>query len=283
MPLLSRRALRLCATSAILLFAALAAGCAPPVGYPALEQADAAVERARRSPRVRALAAAELDRAEVALQDARAAARAGASPDRVDHLVYVVNQRAALAEARAAQRVARSEIAMLEGTLDHTLAQGRVQSGRQRRASFPARDRQPRAPLRDAPTPWAEDQQAPSRLPVSRQIEAPLREIQQAQPPPQAHAPLQEFATGAGAASGASAVCGAPAEASADAVASAGADAIAGVLIRTRRVGRMGRHCSNPSRRSLNRTSRRPRRRRSLGHHCRSFNRRSRPGRLTRY
>jgi Domain of unknown function (DUF4398) len=193
MPVLSRRALRLCATSVILLLAALAAGCTAPAGHPALEQADTAVERARRSPRVRALAAAELDRAEVALQDARAAARAGASPDRVEHLVYVVNQRAALAEARAAQRVARSEIAMLEGTLDHTLAQGRVQPSRHRQASFPAGDRQPRAPLQDdARTPWAEDQQAPSRLPVSRQDEAPLRELQQAQSPPQAHTPLQE-------------------------------------------------------------------------------------------
>ena len=126
MRVLHRRALRLRATLALLLVAALAAGCTAPAGHPALEQADAAVERARRSPRVRALAAAELDHAEVALQEARDAARAGASPDQVEHLVYIVNQRAALAEARAAQQVARSEIQMLEGALDQVLVQRRV-------------------------------------------------------------------------------------------------------------------------------------------------------------
>ena len=46
MRVLIRRALRLCATPALLLVAALAAGCATPAGHPALEQADAAVERA---------------------------------------------------------------------------------------------------------------------------------------------------------------------------------------------------------------------------------------------
>jgi hypothetical protein len=160
---------------------ALVTGCATPPGYPELEQADATVERARRSPRVRALAAAELDRAEVALQDAREAARAGAPPDRVEHLVYIVNQHAALAEARAAQQVARSEIEML----DRALVQGRSERGRQRRASYPAREQQPRAPLQlQARAPLAEDRQAqmPLRAPLreARQAEAPLQEPQQA-------------------------------------------------------------------------------------------------------
>jgi hypothetical protein len=167
MPILSRRAPRRRAISAALLLA-LAAGCATPPGHPALEQADAAVERARRSPRVRALAPAELDRAEVALQDARAAARTGASPDRVEHLVYLVNQRAALAEARAAQQVARSEIEVL----DRVLVQGRPEQSPQRRASFPARDQQPRAT-------------------VHLQAHAPLAENRQAEMPPQAPQPIQ--------------------------------------------------------------------------------------------
>jgi hypothetical protein len=116
------------ATTSVLL-AALIAGCAAPSEDPALEQADAAVERARGEPRVRALAAAELDRAEVALEHARASARAGAPPDQVEHLAYVVSQRAALAEARAAERIARSEIGKLQHALGHVLADGRLARG----------------------------------------------------------------------------------------------------------------------------------------------------------
>jgi hypothetical protein len=193
MRLLNRRALRLRATAALCLVAALAAGCTAPAGHPALEQADAAVERARRSPRVRALAAAELDRAEAALQEARDAARAGVSPEQVGHLVYIVNQRAALAEARAAQQVARSEIQMLEGALDQVLVPGRLGPSRQRQASFPARDRQPRAPGPvHARGPSADDQPAHSQLQPPRQAGAPLHEVRQAQSPGQAEVLLQE-------------------------------------------------------------------------------------------
>jgi hypothetical protein len=193
MRVLNRRALRLRVTSALLLATALAAGCTTPAGHPALEQADAAVERARRSPRVRALAPAELDRAEVALQEARDAARAGASPDQVGHLVYIVSQRASLAEARAAQQVARSEIQMLEGALDQVFVRGRLGPGRQRQASFPARDRQPRAPVQVHPRgPLADDQPAHSQLQPPRQAGAPLHEVRQAQSPGQAEALLQE-------------------------------------------------------------------------------------------
>ena len=162
------------------------------------------MERARRSPRVRALAAAELDRAEVALQEARDAARAGASPDQVEHLMYIVNQRAVLAEARAAQQVARSEIQMLEGALDQVLAQRRLGQGRQRQASFPARDRQPRAPLQvPARAPVAEDPQpqmplqAAASLQEPQQAQLPLPSPQQAQAMPQEPQPDQAPPLGA--------------------------------------------------------------------------------------
>jgi hypothetical protein len=179
MPVLSMGAPRLRAISVALLLA-LAAGCATPPGHPALEQADAAVERARRSPRVRALAAAELDRAEVALQDARSAARAGASPDRVEHLLYIVTQRAALAEARAAQQVARSEIEML----DRALVQVRPEQSRQRRASFPARDQQPRATVQlQARAPLAENRLAQTPPQAPQQMRAPLQQFRQAAAP----------------------------------------------------------------------------------------------------
>ena len=124
MPVLSKRALAAPAISIIFLTAALIVGCAAPAEHPALDRAGAAVERARSAPRVRALAAAELDRAEVALEYARTAARAGAPPDQVEHLAYVVSQRAALAQARAAERVARSELDKLQRALDQGVAEG---------------------------------------------------------------------------------------------------------------------------------------------------------------
>jgi Domain of unknown function (DUF4398) len=136
MRLLSKGLLLVRATTASVVLAALVAGCAAPAEHPALDQAVAAVERARGAPRVRALAAAELDRAEVALEQAGAAARAGASPDQVAHLAYVVSQRAALAEARAAERVARSEVGKLQRAFGQAVAHSRLEQDGFRRASL---------------------------------------------------------------------------------------------------------------------------------------------------
>src|ERR671918_619893 len=125
--------------------------------------------------RVRALAAAELDRAEGALEHARAAARAGAPPDQVEHLAYVVSQRAALADARAAERVARSEIGKLQRALGQALAHGRLQ-----------RDRQARAPLERAQrerAPVQEDQRTRAPLEADRREHASVQEDQQARAP----------------------------------------------------------------------------------------------------
>jgi outer membrane protein OmpA-like peptidoglycan-associated protein len=106
-----------------LLAVACVAGCVlPPVEHAALDQARAAVERARSAPRVRGLAAAELDRAEVTLQRANAAAEAGAPASHVEHLAYVASRQAALAEAQAADRVAQAEIEVLERALDQLVA-----------------------------------------------------------------------------------------------------------------------------------------------------------------
>jgi outer membrane protein OmpA-like peptidoglycan-associated protein len=164
------------------LLAALTFGCAAPAEHPSLAQADATLEQARRAPRVRALAAAELDRAEVALEEARAAARAGASRDQVEHLAYIVSQRAALAEARAAERVARSEIETLESARDQTLAHGRPEPGRrggaspspphqQRRATAPY---EARAPLEGVP----------SAKVAARPAQQPAPALPEAQDPP---------------------------------------------------------------------------------------------------
>jgi Domain of unknown function (DUF4398) len=145
MRLLSKWMLAMRATTTSLLLGALIVGCAAPAEQQALDQAGAAVERARGVPRVRALAAAELDRAEVALEHARAAARAGAPPDQVEHLAYVVSQRAALAEARAAERMAQAEIGKLQRALGQVLAHGRLEQDGFKRA--PSRNHQQRRRL----------------------------------------------------------------------------------------------------------------------------------------
>jgi hypothetical protein len=156
------------ATPMILLLAGLVAGCAAPAEPPALQQADAVLERARSAPRVRALAAAELDRAEVALEQARAAARAGAPPDQVEHLAYVVRQRTALAEARATERVARSEVDVLQRALDQVVADQRSEQAGHGRAAFAQRERQRRARQEQARATLAQGEQQvqPKRLPI---------------------------------------------------------------------------------------------------------------------
>jgi Domain of unknown function (DUF4398) len=194
MRLLSKRLLLVRATTASVVLAALVAGCAAPAEHPALGQAVAAVERARGAPRVRALAAAELDRAEVALEQAGAAARAGASPDQVAHLAYVVSQRAALAEARAAERVARSEIGKLQRALGQVLAHGRLEQEGQARGQ-PRREVQRERAL--AQIGLEQDRQAwASSAQLDQQANAPLEEDQyergSVQQDPQTRAPPEE-------------------------------------------------------------------------------------------
>jgi hypothetical protein len=173
MYLLSKRMLAFRVTTTSALLAALVVGCAAPSEHPALEEADAAVERARGEPRVRALAAAELDRAEVALEQARASARAGAPADQVEHLAYVVSQRAALAEARAAERIARSEIGELQRALGQVLADGRLEQGRFTRTplrTHPQRRGLGQARLEQDRLAWASPAQR------DQQVEVPLEE-----------------------------------------------------------------------------------------------------------
>jgi outer membrane protein OmpA-like peptidoglycan-associated protein len=108
------------------------AGCAGWAPHPALDDAHAAVERARSVPRVRALAQAELDLAEIALEQAESAARAGASSAEVEHLAYVASQRAAFAEARAAAQVARSETLLLRRAMGQAAVETRLQGQKTR-------------------------------------------------------------------------------------------------------------------------------------------------------
>jgi hypothetical protein len=200
MRVVSKRALALRVTAWLVFCAALVGGCAAPAVHPALDQAGAAVERARSAPRVRALAAAELDLAETALENARAAAGAGAPPDQVEHLAYIVIQRAALAEARAAERVARAELGKLQRALGQALAHGPRQRN-QRISASREQHQQIRAPLKedqqtdasvqeDRPAPpllegasVQEDRPAPPLLEQDQRERASVQEYRQARAP----------------------------------------------------------------------------------------------------
>jgi OmpA-OmpF porin, OOP family len=117
----------LCSVLLACLLTVAVAGCAGSAAHPALDDAHAAVERARSVPRVRALAPAELDLAEIALEQAGFAARAGAPPAEVEHLAYIANQRAAFAEARAAAEVARSETRLLRRAMGQAAVETRLE------------------------------------------------------------------------------------------------------------------------------------------------------------
>lgn len=102
--------------------AALLVSCATPADDRALHGAEVAVERARSAPRVRALAPRELDDAEVALALAGDMLETGAGGEWVDHFAYLAARRAALAEARATERIARARVAALDRELDRAWA-----------------------------------------------------------------------------------------------------------------------------------------------------------------
>lgn len=168
-----------CSAPVALLVAVLAAGCTMPAAHPALDQAHEAVERARSAPRVRALAPAELDLAEIALEQAGDAARVGAPRGQVEHLAYVASQRAALAEARAAAQVARSETKLLRRTLDHAALEASSSDRPKRR--LPQQARPARGPLEQhqqqgAP---AKDQAVRAAEPdsLARDLEATPRQV----------------------------------------------------------------------------------------------------------
>jgi OmpA-OmpF porin, OOP family len=109
------------------------------------------------------------------LERARAASRAGASAEQVDHLAYVASQRAAYAEARAGAEVARSEIAVLQRALGHVIAVPRAASA-------------PREPPVDAP--------AANATSLAQELTLPLAELpfEGAEPSSQALEELEALA-----------------------------------------------------------------------------------------
>ena len=95
----------------------LVAACAGRSGE-SLEEARRAVDAARSDQDVLAHAPEQLQESEQALDRSDSAFRSGADQDQIDHLAYVAEQRAAVAEAVADERVALAEIEEFGGERD---------------------------------------------------------------------------------------------------------------------------------------------------------------------
>ena len=90
-----------------------------------LEEARSAVAAARTDAQVVAQASDQLNEAEQALDRAESAFRGGADQDEIDHLAYLAEQRAGIAQALADERVALAEIEELGGQREELLLEAR--------------------------------------------------------------------------------------------------------------------------------------------------------------
>lgn len=78
-----------------------------------LKNAEVAVEQAQSIPEINQYAPVKRDEAKEALQRAQVAWKKGESEEEVEHLAYLAQQRAAIAEATAAQKGAQAQIKTL--------------------------------------------------------------------------------------------------------------------------------------------------------------------------
>jgi len=115
-----RRAARVAVIAAV----ALVAACAGRSSE-SLEEARRAVDAARSDQEVLARAPEQLQESERALDRAESALRGGADQDQIDHLAYLAQQRAAVAEAVADEQVALAEIEELSGERDAVVLDAR--------------------------------------------------------------------------------------------------------------------------------------------------------------
>jgi len=115
---------RCAARVAIIGTVALVAACAGRSSE-SLEEARRAVDAARSDQEVLARAPEQLQESERALDRAESALRGGADQDQIDHLAYLAQQRAAVAEAVADEQVALAEIEELSGERDAVVLDAR--------------------------------------------------------------------------------------------------------------------------------------------------------------
>jgi OmpA-OmpF porin, OOP family len=127
------------------LIGALLVGSAGAQDATTLAQAQAALEAARSTRAVRALAAPELDAAEEALEQALAARDAGRPRGEVEHLAYLAERRAAIARMHAKERQIARALEELSAThaliseaqaLEAAAAEQRARALAQRLARF---------------------------------------------------------------------------------------------------------------------------------------------------
>jgi OmpA-OmpF porin, OOP family len=104
--------------------AALLAACAGRASE-SLEEARSAVAAARSDQQVVAQAPEQLAEAEQALDQAESAFRGSADQDEVDHLAYLAEQRAGIAQALAQERVALAELEQLGEQREGLLVEAR--------------------------------------------------------------------------------------------------------------------------------------------------------------
>jgi OmpA-OmpF porin, OOP family len=104
--------------------AALLAACAGRSSE-SMEEARSAVAAARADQEVVAQAPEQLAEAEQAMDQAESAFRGGADQDEVDHLAYLAEQRAGIAQALAQERVALAELEQLGEQREALLVQAR--------------------------------------------------------------------------------------------------------------------------------------------------------------
>ena len=104
--------------------AALLAACAGRSSEQ-MEEARSAVAAARADQEVAAQAPEQLAEAEQALDAAESAFRGGADQDEVDHLAYVAEQRAGIAQALAEERMALAELEQLGEQREALLVEAR--------------------------------------------------------------------------------------------------------------------------------------------------------------
>lgn len=104
--------------------AALLAACAGRSSE-SMEEARSAVAAARADQEVAAQAPEQLAEAEQALDAAESAFRGGADQDEVDHLAYLAEQRAGIAQALAEERVALAKLEQLGEQREELLVEAR--------------------------------------------------------------------------------------------------------------------------------------------------------------
>jgi OmpA-OmpF porin, OOP family len=102
------------------------AGCASSPD-PRLARAEAAVQAARDDQLVLAYAPARLHEAEQALTEAQAAAADGAEEQEVDHLAYLAEQEAAIAQFHAREEQSQQQVAVADEQVDRVLERLRAQ------------------------------------------------------------------------------------------------------------------------------------------------------------